>query len=90
MKHHLVPPCFPGFSEFKHSHTSLQDEIREGHPKSVDMPENIKTVRKLILQDRQVTYREIEASLGISSTRKHSILHEHLAVKKSLFALGFA
>lgn len=31
---------------------------------------------------RHVTYREIEASLGISSTSVHSILHEHLVIKK--------
>ena len=39
-------------------------------------------MRQLILQDRHVTYREIETTLGISGTRIHSILHEHLTVKK--------
>ena len=39
-------------------------------------------VQELIMQDRHVTYREIEAFLGISSTSIHSILHKHLAVKK--------
>ena len=39
-------------------------------------------VRQLILQDRHVTYREIETTLGISGTSIHSILHEHLTVKK--------
>jgi len=34
------------------------------------------------MQDRHVTCREIAASLGISFTSIHSILHEHLAVKK--------
>ena len=34
------------------------------------------------MQDRRVTYREKGPSLGISSTSIHSILHEHLAVKK--------
>ena len=34
------------------------------------------------MQDRHVTYCEIEASLDISSTSVYSILHEHLAVKK--------
>ena len=48
------------------------------------MPENIDAVRELILQDSHVTYREVESSLGISSTSIHSILHEHLAVKKNL------
>ena len=39
-------------------------------------------MRQLILQDRHVTYREIETTLGISGTSIHSIMHEHLTVKK--------
>ena len=39
-------------------------------------------VRELIMQDRRVTHREKEPSSGISPTSRHSILHEHLAVKK--------
>ena len=39
-------------------------------------------MRQLILQDRHVTYREIETTLGISGTSIHSILHEHLTVNK--------
>ena len=33
------------------------------------------------MQDRHVTYCEIEATLGISLTSIYKILHEHLAVK---------
>ena len=73
---------FRWFSEFNRGRSALQDEFREGRPKSVVVPENIDAVRELVLQDRHVTYREIEGYLGISSTRIHSILHEHLAVKK--------
>ena len=39
-------------------------------------------MRQLILQDRHVIYREIETTLGISGISIHSILHEHLSVKK--------
>ena len=60
----------------------MQDEFREGRPKSVVVPEIIDAVRQLILQDRHVTYREIKTTLGISGTSIHSILHEHLIVKK--------
>jgi len=42
-------------------------------------------VRKLILQNRHVTYREIEASVDISFTSIQSTLHENLAVKKVCF-----
>ena len=46
------------------------------------MSDNIYAVQELIMQHRHVTYREIETSLGISSTSIHSILHEHLAIKE--------
>ena len=61
---------------------SLQDEFRDGHPKSVLVPETIDAVRQLILQDRHVTNGEIETTLGISGNSIHSTLHEHLTVKK--------
>ena len=49
---------YRSYSEFNRG--SLQDEFREGRPKSVVVRENINDVRQLILQDRHVTYREIE------------------------------
>ena len=39
-------------------------------------------MRQLILQDRHLTFRKIETTLDISGTSIHSILHEHLPVKK--------
>ena len=60
----------------------VNDEVREACPKTAVMSENSNAVRELIMQDRHVTYREKKAFLGISSTSIHSILHEHLAVKK--------
>ena len=44
-------------------------------------------MRQLILQDRHVTYREIETTLDISGISIHLILHDHLTVKENLFAL---
>ena len=66
------------YGEFNRGRSSLPDEFREGRPKSVVVPETTDAVRELILQDRHVTYREIEATLGISGTSIHSILHQHL------------
>lgn len=62
-------------------YNSLTDEFRKGRPKWVVTPENIDAVEHLI-RDRHITYSEIEACLGISSTSVQNILHEHLAVKK--------
>ena len=51
-------------------------------PKPVVVPETTDAVRQLILQDRHVTYGEIETTLGTSVTSIHSILHEHYTLKK--------
>ena len=56
------------YSEFSRGRSPLQDEFREGRPKSVVVPETIDAVRQLILQDRHVTYREIEALVGPASS----------------------
>lgn len=73
---------FSWYNEFKRGRHSLKDEPREGRPISAVTPENIDAVRKLIEEDRHVTYQEIQATLGISGTSTHSILHEHLHVRK--------
>ncbi|CAH1972842.1 unnamed protein product [Acanthoscelides obtectus] len=59
--------------EFKHRRVSLSDDPRLGAPKTA--------VRKLITEDRHVTYREIEASLKISKTSIQKILHEEFGQK---------
>ena len=61
------------YTTFNRGRSSLQDEFREDRPKSVVDAETIDTVRQLILQDRHVTYREIETTLGISGTSIRSI-----------------
>ena len=70
------------YFEFNRCRSLLQGEFREGCPKLVVVSETIDAARQLILQDRHATYREIDTTLGISGTSIHSILHEHLTVKK--------
>ena len=50
------------YCEFNRGRGSLQGELREDRPKSVVVPETIDAVHQLILQDRHVTYREIETT----------------------------
>ena len=69
-------------NEFNRGRHSLTDEFHKGRPKSVAGPENINAVQKLMMQNRHLTYCEIEATVGISSTSIYKILHKHLAVKK--------
>ena len=82
MKLHQRPVFYRWYGEFNQGRSSLQDKFREDRPKSVNVPETIHAVRQLILQHHHMTYREIETTLGISGTSIHSILHEHLTVKK--------
>lgn len=73
---------FRWYREFSFNRCSLADKNREGRPKTAVVPGNIDAVRNLIMQDRHVTYREIEAFLHISMTSINKILHEHLGVRK--------
>ena len=63
------------FNEFSCERRSLKDEVREDAPKTAVVSENIDAVRELIMQDLHVTYREMAACLGVSSTSIYSILH---------------
>lgn len=70
------------YSEFQRGRDRLTDNPREGRPKTAVTQENIEAVRKMITEDRHVTYREIQASLGISGTPINEILHKELGVRK--------
>ena len=70
------------YNEFNRGRHLLNDEFRKGRTKSVVKPEKINAVQKLMMQDRHMTYCEIQGNLGISSTSIYKILHEHLAAKK--------
>ncbi|CAH1999729.1 unnamed protein product [Acanthoscelides obtectus] len=58
----------------------LSDDPRVGAPKTAVTQKNVDAVH--IIEDRHVTYREIEASLKISKTSIQKILHEELGVRK--------
>ena len=70
------------FSEFQRERVSLSDAPREGRPKTAITQENINAVQKLIEEDRHVTYREIQTSLGIGMSQIQKILHDELWVRK--------
>ena len=61
------------YDEFNIGRSSIQDEFREHRSKSVVVLDTIDAVCQLILQDRHVTYREIETTLGIRGSSIHSI-----------------
>ena len=62
--------------------TFLSDEFREGRPSTSVVATNVDAVREMIERDRHITYREIQAFLGIDMKAIHTILHDHLSIRK--------
>ncbi|CAH1999182.1 unnamed protein product [Acanthoscelides obtectus] len=58
------------YGEFKRGRVSLSDESRVGAPKTAVTQENVDAVRKLIIEDRHVTYRKIEASFMVATLQR--------------------
>jgi len=69
-------------AEFKRGRTSLEDDPREGRPKSTTTPEIIEQVHDMVLDDRRIKVREIAETIGISKERVGYILHKELDMKK--------
>ena len=69
-------------AEFKSGRTSLEDDPREGRPKSATTPETTEQVHDMLLDDRQMKVREIVETIGISKERVGYIMLEELDMKK--------
>jgi len=69
-------------AEFKRGRTSLEDDPREGRPKSATTPEIVEQVHDNILDEGRMKVREIAETIGISKERVGYILHEELDMKK--------
>ncbi|XP_055310682.1 protein GVQW3-like, partial [Sitodiplosis mosellana] len=70
------------FAEFKRGRSSTEDLPRSGRPNEAVTQENIKKVHKIVLADRKVKLQEIADTLKISKGSVHTILHEHLPMRK--------
>ncbi|CAH1976783.1 unnamed protein product [Acanthoscelides obtectus] len=68
------------YGEFKRGRVSLSDDPRVGAPKTAVTQENVDAVRKLIIEDRHVTYRAIEAKL-VSRWIPHLLTEEQKAAR---------
>jgi transposase len=49
---------------YKRGRTSLEDDSREGRPKSATTPEIIEQVQDMVLDDRRMKVREISETIG--------------------------
>ena len=85
--------CFPGsspsyatvfrwFKEFKREKTNFKDDHRSGRPSTAVTEKNVENLRKIIKDDRHVTYQQIQQSLEISAGSVKKILKDDLGVRK--------
>ncbi|XP_047523584.1 uncharacterized protein LOC125062015 [Pieris napi] len=70
------------FNEFKRGHSNLNDDPHEGRSLTATTEDIISAVRRVIQEDKRVTYQQIRASLGIGMNQVQKILHEQLGVRK--------
>lgn len=73
---------FRWFSEFKRGRQYLNDENREGRPKSAVTSKNIEAVKRMVEEDPRSSYTMIQESIGIGSAAVEKILHAELKMKK--------
>lgn len=70
------------FGRFRCGCLSLDDDPRQGRPKSTVTDTTVAAVRRLLDEDRRVTVRELEQNIGVSDSTIVTILHEHLGMRK--------
>ena len=82
--------CSPSFStikkwaaEFKRGRTGLEDDQREGRPKSATTPAIIEQVQDMLLDDRRMKVPEIAETISIPPDL-HKIRHTCLQTPHSL------
>lgn len=68
--------------EFKRGRTNTNHAERSGRPNEAIIPENIKKVHKLVINDRKLKVHELADIMKISVGSVFTILHKHLAMWK--------
>ncbi|GFT18417.1 histone-lysine N-methyltransferase SETMAR [Trichonephila clavipes] len=79
-------PCrvtvFRGFNKFCSGRYSLQNEEHTGRPRSVVIPDNVSTIRKILMDDNCCTYQMLQKELNIGSSAMYKIIREELHMIK--------
>ena len=67
---------------FREGHEDPKDDARSGSPSTSSGNENIDRVHSLVSSDRRLTVRMIAEELCLGKSSVHTILTEHLEIKK--------
>lgn len=74
--------AYEWYKEFKAGRTVVDDLPRSGRPSTSVTDENIEKVKKIVLEDRRVSIREIAADLGVSFGSVQSVMHDVLGMRR--------
>lgn len=73
---------FDWYKSFKEGRTSVENLPHERRPATSVNDENIEKVKKIVLENRRVTEREIASELDISNGSAHTIIHDVLGMRR--------
>ncbi|XP_029642711.1 protein GVQW3-like [Octopus sinensis] len=68
--------------EFKRGRVSMEDDPRPGRPPTVTVKDNLDLALGMIMQDHQISCRQIAERLGISTEREDTIVTKELGFSK--------
>ncbi|XP_037930790.1 protein GVQW3-like [Teleopsis dalmanni] len=73
--------AFEWYKSFKEGREVIEDLPRSGRPSTSNTEENVAKIKKIVLDDRRMTEREIARDLNISNGSVHHILHDILGMR---------
>jgi len=73
---------FHWYAEFKRGRGYLEDDPRPGRPLESVTVENVNRVKELVKQNRNISCRQLQQTLGIGSAAINLILHKKLGLRK--------
>ena len=71
------------YNRFKEGREDVNDDARPGRPSTSTTDENIEAVKKMILDNRRITIREVADDVGISFGSCQAIFTDVLATKRA-------
>ncbi|XP_037946086.1 uncharacterized protein LOC119678365 [Teleopsis dalmanni] len=74
--------AYKWYKSFKEGREVIKDLPRSGRPSTSNTEENVAKIKKIVLEDRRMTKREIARDLNISNGSVYHILHDILGMRR--------
>ncbi|XP_037930482.1 protein GVQW3-like [Teleopsis dalmanni] len=74
--------AYEWYKSFKGGREVIEDLPRSVRPSTSNTEKNVAKIKKIVLEDRRITEREIARDLDISNGSVHHILHDILGMRR--------